>query len=315
MSTLRSSSLVRTITTPEVNREFVLAKCDYFVDVQLWPIRNELDPESWLSNFSESEAEHATHLLNAFMYFSESMVEQLFLGAFHDLSRHFYKRGEPLIRSQAAWRSFLDNVIITRVTGEAPSDTDSGFIFVRMARELLDIPEERILSPGDTLRHLILNGSSPVVFVDDFVGSGNQFSDTWNRLEVIPGIGSLSFALLSNLLLDAEFFYCPLIATEKGFKRLRKEFPDLRLHPTHVLSTKYSAFAADSVIWPKALQSTASAFLEAASLRAGVEKDEIAGFHDLGLTLAFAHGVPDATLPLFYSEKNGWKRLVKRKQS
>jgi hypothetical protein len=36
------------------------------------------------------------------------------------------------------------------------------------------------------------------------------------------------------------------------------------------------------------------------------------GFHCLGLSLAFYDSVPDATLPIFYWEENGWNPLIKK---
>ena len=312
MSFASTNSTVRHARPPEVTREFVLTKCDYFVDIQLWPIRSDLDIESWLNNFTDTEAEFATHLLNAFMYFSRPVVDQMFVHAIHDLSRLFYVRGEPVARTRARWRGFLDNVILTRVTGEVPSDADSGFIFARMARQLVGIPEERILGPAETLQRLITHGPAPVIFVDDFVGSGNQFIETWERDEEIAGVGSMSFAILSATLRDATFYYCPVIATEKGMHQIKLRCPDVQTNPAHTLSSRYNAFAPDSIIWPEALLPSADAFLQQASKRAGIPPEDMRGFHDLGLTIAFAHGVPDATLPLFYWENNGWKPLVKR---
>ena len=36
------------------------------------------------------------------------------------------------------------------------------------------------------------------------------------------------------------------------------------------------------------------------------------GFHDLGLTIAFEHSVPDATLPIFWADGSNWKPLYRR---
>ena len=44
---------------------------------------------------------------------------------------------------------------------------------------------------------------------------------------------------------------------------------------------------------------------------AGGEQDW-EGFHKLGLGLAFEHSTPDASLPIFYSQVNGWAPLVRR---
>jgi hypothetical protein len=51
------------ITPVKVTPEFALAKCNYFVDVQLWPIHSLIDPDMWLSNFKPEEMDHAVQLL------------------------------------------------------------------------------------------------------------------------------------------------------------------------------------------------------------------------------------------------------------
>ena len=57
-------------------------------------------------------------------------------------------------------------------------------------------------------------------------------------------------------------------------------------------------------------------FLFEASRRAGIV-DELgsnwAGFENLALPLAFFHCVPDATLPLYFWERNGWSPLIRRR--
>jgi len=61
----------------KVNEPFVLGKCDYFVDVQLWPLIQRLNPKRWLSNFRPAEMDHAISLLNAFLYFDRILMDQL----------------------------------------------------------------------------------------------------------------------------------------------------------------------------------------------------------------------------------------------
>src|SRR5260221_7925138 len=90
-----------------INEAFVLGKCDYFVDVQLWPLRTELDPRGWLRNFAPDELEHAVSLLNAFNYFSRRLVDEMFVAAFQQLSVHLISPGEGYLRVQSAWQNFL----------------------------------------------------------------------------------------------------------------------------------------------------------------------------------------------------------------
>ncbi len=274
-----------------VSREFVLSKCDYFVEVQLWPIHHDLDPAGWLGNFANDEMEHAVHLLNSFIYFSKDLVNHMMIGAFQGLSRVVLSTDLPYLKAQETWRSFNDRLIITYVTGEQPNPTDSGYLFARKARQNLGISEGRILNPTDALRELYVRGPIPIVFVDDIVGSGQQFMATWRRL-VNWGSGSGSFEQFAAVR-DGTFYYCPLVCTQQGLERLKKDCPEVLLSPAHVLPPQYSVLAADSLIWPESLRGTALAVLKIASERAGIPPAIWQGFGGLGLAMAFEHSVPD----------------------
>lgn len=306
----------RPITPAVVKKDFVLAKCKYFVDVHLWGLPENIDPARWLSNFDGPEMDYAVHLLNGFMYFSDRLTNQMFAEAFHGLSNFIRLPGDSFLSIQADWRAFVKSVIITPVTGEVPSITDSGFIFARMARQRLGLDESQILSPEATLECLLRRGPRPVVFVDDFVGSGNQFIDTWERRMELSNSTVMSFETYSSVR-GSRFFYCPVVCTQDGCDRLQRECPKVVINPAHVLSPKHSALSPDSFIWPEHLKAGAFNFIERASARAGIPdtgggEDDWRGFNMLGLALAFEHSVPDATLPLFYWERNDWKPLVRR---
>lgn len=295
----------------EVKREFVLAKCSYFVDVQLWPLRRILDPEIWLSNFAESEKAHALQLLHSFLYFNQLLIDQLFWAAVQSLSRRVYVSQALGENALGGWRSFIDRLIVTRVMGERPSDVDSGFLFQRMARQVLGLAESQILSPNETLSKILSDGSRPVLFVDDFAGSGRQFLATWFRRQLQGGTGPTSFAEFAART-DGQFFYCPLICTQHGYNRITSQCPEVVVSPAHILSPQYSAVVPDSLVWPESMRESGPEFIHAASRRAGIPDASWRGFSGLGLTLAFVHSVPDATLPIFHWEENGWHPLIKR---
>lgn len=296
----------------KVTKDFVLSKCNYFVDVQIWPIHSVMNPERWLSNFKKSEMDHAVHLLYSFMYYDEKLTNRMFVAAFEGLSRLLVRDDIALSGIRESWRSFVDNVFITHVTGETPSTTDSGLAFARKARQLLDIPEERVLSSEDAL--LLLSQPEPrsIVFVDDFVGSGRQFLHTWERN--FEKSGNLSFKKVASKS-NHKFYYCPLLCTEFGLKKIKSKCSRVLVNPAHILSARYNALAPDSIIWPPELQPSASEFIWKASKRAGVKGVNWKGYDDLGLTLAFHSGgftVPDATLPIIYWSDNGWKPLINK---
>jgi hypothetical protein len=297
------------ISPPFLAEHDVLSKADYFVDVQLWPLHQSLDPRSWLANFLEAEKPHAIHLLNAFMYFSSYLVNQMLVAAFQSLSSELYEPGDSFLTLQAKWRLFMDTVIITYVTGETPNPSDSGLVFARKARQLLGVDQSHIVAPDEAVQ-LLVRQPGPVVFVDDFVGSGNQFLTTWLRQVQLTTGSFASFERLAALQ-RTTFYYCPILCTEYGHERLSASCPAVHLSPAHVLSRRYSALAADSILWPPNLQPTAINFVRQASLRAGITDWQ--GFHALGLAVALGDTIPDSTLPLFYWSHNDWRPLMERR--
>jgi len=296
------------IAPAEVNRHFVLAKCDFFVNAQLWPIGRRLNPTSWLENFTAAELDHAVALLNAFLFLPTGMTRQLFAAAFHGLSREVIPQDtqDPL----SAWNTFLGNVLVTRVTGEAPSDTDSGYLFARWSRQELRLAEHQIVSNSAALELLEERPGHTVVFVDDFVGSGEQMIHTWHRQHLVRGM-ERAFADYSGDPTN-RFYYTPVLCTEYGARRVNASCSGLQLRPTHSLPQRYSALHRRSILWPRNLLATAAEFVRTASKRAGVPEADYAGFHGLGLAIAFAHSVPDATLPIFYWSCNDWRPLLER---
>jgi hypothetical protein len=160
------------------------------------------------------------------------------------------------------------------------------------------------------LERLAKGSLAPVLFVDDFVGSGDQFVKTWKRQYSLADGSLRSFSDFDGLL---SFFYAPLVCTAKGAATVARDCPNVALRPAHLLSEEYSADHPESVLWPKQLRPSASSFIESASARAGIPSGRRFGYRGLALAFAFEHSTPDATLPLFYWEENGWIPLVTRR--
>jgi hypothetical protein len=297
-------------------REFVLAKCRYFVDAQVWPAQT-LFPEQWLDNFTAAESPYAVHLLNHFLFFSDHLVDSLLFGGLMDLSRRIIDLDRSASESRARWAEFLDLVLVTYPSGEDPGPTDSGYMFARKARQKLGFSPQQICAPADAIKRILEGGPVPVLFLDDFLGTGQQFITSWTRRERVDGI-ELSLAQLQTQV-DFPAYYAPLFATATGIRDLESVVGNVTFAPTHALAAPYSALHPDSYLWPAAEVDRGREVIAEASLRAGIpDTDGIAerdwqGFGKLGLCIGFEHGVPDATLPLFYWDQNDWNPLVRRK--
>ena len=288
----------------DLTRGYLIGKCEYFSTIGIWPSRVVLDPERWLGNFPKEELEHALYLLNAFMYFAPTLVDQIFNAAIKTVGR---------LMTRDQWKEFLSSVLVTLVTGEDPSVTDSGYLFTRRARSL-GIPEKCIISPEEACDEIRGGFSGAVIFVDDFVGSGNQFVETWCRSFRHQDDSFVALAPTSQ----AKFYYCPAFCTQFGLKQINCACPEVTVNPGVFIPDNYGTLAPDSIVWPSRLRSTAEEFLRSASARAGIpdtggnNPEDWRGFASLGLTIAFENSVPDATLPIIYWEDNGWRPLMRR---
>jgi hypothetical protein len=289
----------------------------YFVDVRIWPMRAKFDPQAWMQNFSSSEAPLAMRLLEGFTYYSNQLVEQMFRSAFANISQTVVGRKANYLSAKAEWSRFVNTLQVVRVTGEIPSDADSGYIFTRLTREILTIPESQICTPEEALARLMNSTKGGVLFVDDFVGSGNQFAETWAR-EYNVGGSTVSFkSLAANTRGSVGFFYIPVICTDSGRARINRDCPEVSIIPAHFMGSSHSALTSDSIIWRDDMRTEGPEFVRTASARAGIPDLDGGegcwrGFHKLGLAIAFEHGCPDASLPLFTWEENDWKPLIRK---
>jgi hypothetical protein len=197
---------------PRARREVVLKNCDYFTAVQLWPLKDRLNPDGWLANFRGDEIELAVHLLNRFTFFARPLIDSIFASGFTALSRRVSDRGESIERYRMRWREFIDSVLIVYVPGEEPNASDSGFSFARKARQVLGLPEKQIGHPADA-RAGIQSDGFRLVFVDDFVGTGEQFIRMWQTQGFAEQHRKKPF----------EYYYCPAFCTEAGRRRLERE--------------------------------------------------------------------------------------------
>ncbi len=290
---------------PELSKR----KAEFFSLINLWPNTADLDVAGWLSNFNSDEQLLAGHLLSSFAYLNKSITSALFVSAFHQLSTNPHLTG-PSGSRRSNWEWFRQNVVVTHVEGETPSTTDSGHIFARLARTALGIPEANIVPPERALRMLTSGSGRPIVFVDDFLGSGRQFAATWDRFYSISSAHESTFKIECPHS-PSNVYFIPLIAAADGVERVAKAAPQVTVCAAHVLDGRDSAVAADSQVWPADLRERGVEMVRVASLRAGIKLDDWQGFEGLGLCLSFEHSTPDATLPIFYHEDN-WRPLIKR---
>lgn len=293
----------------------LLDTCDKLVDFNAWDA-TKIDYRGWLDNFDAQDRGYAAFLLSRFTFLNDHLVDQLFRAAFHNLSNGLTPHWEPFATAQRRWRAFYDAAIVTIVQGEQPNPSDSGWLFARKARQFVGISEKNLLEPVQAVERVRDGFDGPLIFVDDFVGSGEQFLKTWQRMYSPPTGAPVSFRSLEQSGAKASFFYCSTMATEYGCDRLKRGAPAVRITTGNTVP-KGDTLGPDSPQWPPHIKDNAVRMIQRISGQLGYTttdggESDWRGFHKLGLGIAFAHSVPDANLPIFFGEKPGWKPLVRR---
>lgn len=289
----------------------VLEACERLIDLSAWP-RRKVEYRGWLDNFEKADRPLAVHMLSRFTYLSNELVDQLFRAAFQGLSNGIARGADPTARREA-WRQFCETALVVPVMGERPNPSDSGWLFARKARQLLAFPEDRLKGPREAVEMLAAGSTAPIVFVDDFVGSGDQFLKTWNRLYDTPA-GRVSFASLN---VGGGAYYCNVLAAAYGVERIRAYAPVVAIASGNVVPRDHSFAVIGSAMWPKGMALQGARLARKIGRRLGYAKTDGSlrdwrGYHRLGLGIAMEDSTPDANLPLFFEDAGNWQPLVRR---
>jgi hypothetical protein len=289
----------------------VLEACERLIDLSAWP-RRKIEYRGWLDNFEKADRPLAVHMLSRFTYLSNELVDQLFLAAFQGLSNRIGPRADAAARRES-WLRFCDTAIVVPVMGERPNPSDSGWGFARKARQLLAFPEDRLKSPREAVELLAIGSTSPIVFVDDFVGSGDQFLRTWTH-SYDTAAGAASFASLAPA---GGAFYCNVLAAARGVERICIYAPTVVIASGNIIPRDHSFAVIGSTMWPKGMALEGARLARKIGRRLGYIKTDGSlrdwrGYHRLGLGIAMEDSTPDANLPLFFEEANDWQPLVRR---
>ncbi len=283
----------------------VLSKCEVLKRAGLWLSEPKMRPRAWMDNFETSDRHIAARLLDRFTFYNTKLTNRLLMAAYDSIGDGMPKG--PGAPDRSALLTSVPNAVWTPVQGEIPNPTDSGNLLCRLARQELGVPQASIVDNDQALASA--QSGKAVIFVDDFVGSGQQFITTWQRNR-----NGSSFASV-NAKSPFTAIYVNLVATSAGVKNIHRIAPSVAVCATHVLEQKSTVYSN-----PAGLPEIA-AFLAKYASRLTPPEAHITkypgfvqfGFGKLGLMFGFEHSIPDSTLPIFWSPGNGsWEPLIER---
>lgn len=293
----------------------VLRKCSTMHKARFWV--SDVRERAWINNFSSSPREQffAAWILDHFVFFSDEMVDSLFKTAFSTMCQTFRGLFSPRVNAVAKAEQFLKEAVYTRVEGENPNPTDSGNLFCRKARQKLEIDESRIVEPALACE-FAFNGS-PVIFLDDFTGSGEQLRTTFTRR--YRSTPPYSFFEVRNERTKRKqpftAIYICLVATETALSNLQRNRIPVQVYATHIIGSNYSVKKGSPLFDYVEFETFLRKWSSQLELHGHMKKNDhpTFGFHELGLTVAFQHSVPDATIPIIWAPgPSDWQPLYRR---
>ncbi|MFM0565640.1 phosphoribosyltransferase-like protein [Paraburkholderia sediminicola] len=198
-------------------------------------------------------------------------------------------------------------VRLTPAISLAQPPTKSGPYILRLLQRHFRIRDEWLVWPQEIEQ--LDAGVKLLVIVDDFLGSGTQFSE---------------FAKIAHLKQvnaarpEIRIVYLVAAAHEDGINELRQAFPFVEIVCADLLSASYHLFDSERLDAKYRVSITGllrNQYLEIAG-RAGLPLDGKAGpfgFGNQGLSYAFEHATPNNSLPIYwYSGSQHWNPVLDR---
>ena len=291
------SSMNTSFKLPKFGPEYterISARCESLIHYHIWEGFDLKRLRQWRSNFVTDEAKYfSACLLDSLIYRSESQTialsRQLFQRSLPDVVR-----SDPLPISHVSdWLSLLagnvDPLIrVVPVISDGDPPTKSGFLITRLLKRALRVNEAWIIKPEDIPKHA--NSTKVLLFVDDFLGTGDQFA------KFLTGLTDYSATHY--------FIYAPLVAINDGISTVRANFPHLKVACAEQLRASDNVFHPDSSCFDDGINTPAVARDFQASLfeQFGItlEREKQLGHGGAGLAYSFQHACPDNCLPLFW---------------
>ncbi len=289
--------------------ESIFGRCRDLIGYDAWSGIAPHRLDTWINNFRTPEEDYfAACVLDGLIYRSNAqtvaLMQQLFQRAIPDLARsntlspglsdlyYSLRNGEvdPRVR-----------VVPVIPPGESPAK--SGATIARMFRRQLGFHEQWIAHP-DEIPSLIGDVDS-FVFVDDFLGTGTQFSIF------------LSDTGLPAHFSSACFIYAPLAGHVTGISDIHSAFANLHIVTVELLDDGHALFSPmsrsfnDGVNSPDDSRQLYYDLLEDRQIK--IDGPDRRGFGHFELAYAFEHAIPDNSLPiLWWRDSEVWQPLFDR---
>lgn len=273
-----------------------------FIEKGIWNNISTTTLTQWLNNFvSEEEKLLSAFLLNSFIYRTDIQTNSLLQNAFSSVLPSVLEKNiwnvleqESFLKTLTSKYRINKDIRIVPVIRNTDNPTKSGPLLSRLYRRNININSEHFIWNWQ-IQKAIEDGAKVIIFIDDTIASGNQFSE---------------FIAKCNIDYEsARFIYLPLLACKQGLDVLERNMPKLEVSPVEIIGDDINFFGQYekySDLRELYLQ------VESSKLNSNFLRKFSCGYEGLSLTISYNHGTPNATLPLYWYESDNFFPLVRR---
>lgn len=232
----------------------------------------------WLSQFDPEDLESIVPLIEHFKYYSSEDV-------FHLLEVLYRKLlTEVELNVEQTW--FVPSGYVAK----------SGDAIAYFFRRSNNLPDDAFIRAAD-LNENLLNQRHTVVFLDDFIGSGQLLLQTEN--EVVARLARVK---------NTRFIYAAMVGYQRGIQRSEDD-AYLRVCVSETLGSDAEPFSEASEVFPdRVKRQQAETVVKKYAERCG-SKNPLGYGSTQGL-ISFFFGTPNNTLPIFWRSAPSWLPLL-----
>lgn len=289
--------------------EAIFSRCRELISYGIWSGIQQSRLQSWIANFQTPEERYfAALVLDLLVYRSDdqtvSLLRQLLSRVIPDHARISGLSAAVRTSYQSVRSNNVDpGVRVVPVIPPGSPPTKSAPVIARHLKRALRISERWVIYPDQV--EAVLPSLDAVVFIDDFLGTGDQFSDFLIDTKLATHVDTSCF------------IYGCLAAHRHGIESLRTMFPRLHIAAVERLDNNHALFHSDSGTFPDGVNSPedAKSFYYSLLSKRGINitGPNRRGYGHFEIAYAFEHSVPDNSLPiLWWDGGESWRPLFDR---
>lgn len=247
-----------------------------------WAKGREKDIVSWLENFEPSHRGLAMKILDKVEVHSKEDCQRWCQKLHSKLPSHIRKSSDTFY-----------------VGLGLPSE--SGSLVSYYYRTINSLAPEVFLDFNEAADATLLNlrSARTLIFLDDFIGSGNQAIEFWQSLS----------SHLGRDIDKLNFYYLAFFSRRGGNENVEKQ-TRFKVHVVRQLDESAEAFGPGSMVFEEGCREIAKEIFQEYGLR--LFPKHPLGFRDGQMLIVLDHNTPNNTLPVLWSSEDNWFPLFKR---